>query len=223
MRILVIEDDLTLQRLLKRKLEEVGFVVDCTASGIEGEEMGREPFYQAVVLDLGLPDLPGLQLLKKWRGARIRLPVIILTARNTWQERVQGIEAGADDYLGKPFHPEELVARLRALIHRAQAVVPGLLQAGGLLLDENSQCVAGPSGKSVQLTATEFKLLRTFMMFPNKVFTKEALMDAIYDFDTVNDHNVIEVYVNHLRKKLGREVIRTLRLQGYVMGQGEVA
>lgn len=221
MRILIVEDDDTLAQHLKRKLVEAGFVVDLCGDGEEAETLANNTPYHAVVLDLGLPGRPGMQVLKNWRSRRNQVPVIILTARNTWQERVQGIEAGADDYLGKPFHVQELIARLKALIQRAHARQQGTLAAGGLQLDEERQSVQKADGELVPLSATEFKLLRVFMLSPGKILSKESLMDAIYDFDTVNDHNVIEVYVNHLRKKLGREIIRTLRWQGYVFAQGD--
>lgn len=222
MRILIVEDDTVLAHHLKRKLVEAGFVVDTSGHGEEAESLGNTTEYHAVVLDLGLPGRPGMEVLKNWRSRRNHVPVIILTARNTWQERVQGIEAGADDYLGKPFHVQELIARLKALIQRSHAKQQGMLEAGGLQLDEDRQGVRREDGELVPLSATEFKLLRVFMLAPGKILSKESLMDAIYDYDTVNDHNVIEVYVNHLRKKLGKEIIRTLRWQGYVFApEGE--
>lgn len=221
MRILIVEDDAMLAQLLKREFEVVGFSVDVTRSGQDGESMANRMAYHAVILDLGLPDYPGLSVLRNWRRNRNAVPVIVLTARNTWQERVSGIEAGADDYLGKPFHIEELLARIRALILRCHSRFQGELNVGGYTLEEDRQGVLKPDGEFVQLTSMEFRLLRVFMLSPARIHSKEALVDALYDFDKVIDHNVIEVYVNHLRKKLGREIIRTLRWQGYLFTPGE--
>ncbi|MBF0439271.1 MAG: response regulator transcription factor [Magnetococcales bacterium] len=215
MRILIIEDDQVLATHLKRKCEAVGFSVDTTQSGKEGEAMGNELAYHAVILDLGLPDHSGLMILKNWRRKRNNVPVIVLTARNTWQERVDGIEAGADDYLGKPFHIEELLARIKALILRCHARFQGKLIVGGYTLEEERQSVCKPDGELVSLTSMEFRLLRVFMLSPERIHSKEALMNALYDFDKITDPNIIEVYINHLRKKLGKEIIRTLRWQGY--------
>ncbi|MEO5363384.1 MAG: response regulator transcription factor [Magnetococcus sp. DMHC-8] len=221
MRILIIEDDQVLANHLKGKLEAAHFAVDMAHNGIQGESMGNETVYHAVILDLGLPDRPGLTVLRNWRKNHNIVPVIVLTARNTWQERVQGIDAGADDYLGKPFHVEELLARVKALVHRFRARSQGMLTVGGLTLDEQKQCVQTANGDPVQLTSMEFRLLRVFMLSPERIHSKEALMDAIYDFDKEVDHNIIEVYVNHLRKKLGKEIFRTLRWQGYLFTPGE--
>ncbi|MBF0127852.1 MAG: response regulator transcription factor [Magnetococcales bacterium] len=221
MRILIIEDDQVLANQLKRKLEEAHFAVDMVHDGVRGEAMGNETAYHAIILDLGLPERPGLVVLKNWRKRRNVVPVIILTARNSWQERVQGIDAGADDYLGKPFHVEELLARVKSIIHRFNARSQGRMTVGGFTLDEERQCVEKPDGEVISLTAMEFRLLRVFMQSPGRIHSKESLMDAIYDFDKVIDHNVIEVYINHLRKKLGRDVFRTLRWQGYLFTPGE--
>ncbi|MBF0163191.1 MAG: response regulator transcription factor [Magnetococcales bacterium] len=215
MRILIIEDDSILAQHLKRKCESAGFSVDITQHGLDGEAMANQLAYHAVILDLGLPDHPGLTILKNWRRGRNPVPVIVLTARNSWQERVVGIEAGADDYLGKPFHVEELLARLRALIMRCHARFQGQLNVGGYTLEEERQAVIKPDGELVQLTSMEFRLLRVFMLSPGRIHSKDALIDVLYDFDKIMDHNVIEVYINHLRKKLGRDIIRTLRWQGY--------
>ncbi|MBF0270468.1 MAG: response regulator transcription factor [Magnetococcales bacterium] len=221
MRILIIEDDRVLSDHLKKKLDEAGFAVDVVHDGENGEAMANETVYHAAILDLGLPDRSGLAVLGNWRRARNQIPVIVLTARNMWWERVEGIDAGADDYLGKPFHVEELLARLRALIHRCHARLQGTLTVGGYSLDEGRQSVRMPDGNEARLTSMEFRLLRIFMLSPGRIHSKESLMEAIYDFDKVTDHNVIEVYVNHLRKKMGREVISTLRWQGYLFTPGE--
>ncbi|MBF0212675.1 MAG: response regulator transcription factor, partial [Magnetococcales bacterium] len=191
MRILIIEDDRVLADHLKKKLDEAGFAVDVVHDGATGEAMGNETAYHAAILDLGLPDRSGLAVLGNWRRGRNQIPVIVLTARNTWWERVEGIDAGADDYLGKPFHIEELLARLRALIHRCHARLQGTLTVGGFSLDETRQSVRLPDGNEARLTAMEFRLLRIFMLSPGRIHSKESLMDAIYDFDKVTDHNII--------------------------------
>ncbi|MBF0342461.1 MAG: response regulator transcription factor, partial [Magnetococcales bacterium] len=218
---LIVEDDRVLADHLKKRLDEAGFAADVVHDGATGESMANETTYHAVILDLGLPDRSGLTVLTNWRRGRNQVPVIVLTARNTWRERVEGIDAGADDYLGKPFHIEELLARLRALIHRCHARLQGTLTVGGFSLDEGRQSVRLPGGGETRLTSMEFRLLRVFMLAPGRIHSKESLIDAIYDYDKVADHNVIEVYVNHLRKKLGREAISTLRWQGYIFTAGE--
>ncbi|MEO5348736.1 MAG: response regulator transcription factor [Magnetococcus sp. YQC-3] len=221
MRILIIEDDQVLANHLKRKLEAANFAVDMAHNGVLGESMANETLYHAVILDLGLPDRPGLTVLRNWRKNHNIVPVIVLTARNTWQERVQGIDAGADDYLGKPFHVEELLARVKAIVHRCCVRSQGRLTVGGFILDEQKQCVQIANGPVVQLTSMEFRLLRVFMLSPERIHSKEALVDALYDFDKEVDHNIIEVYINHLRKKLGKETFKTLRWQGYLFIPGD--
>lgn len=206
---------------LKQKLEKAHFAVDMVHDGPLGEAMGNETAYHAVILDLGLPNRSGLTILKNWRKNRNIVPVIVLTARNTWQDRVEGIDAGADDYLGKPFHIEELLARIKAIIHRFSARSQGMLSVGAFTLDENKQHVIKPDGESVHLTDMEFRLLRVFMQSPGRIHSKEALINAMYDLEKEADPNVIEVYVNHLRKKLGKEIFRTLRWQGYLFTPGE--
>lgn len=219
MRLLLIEDDSTLSNRLKAELERAGFAVDAVDNGIDGEFMGSEGLYDVVVLDLGLPDRPGLEVLRHWRAADNRVPVIILTARDAWNEKVAGFKAGADDYLGKPFHVEELLARLHALIRRSTAHTGGALRVAGLELDEDTQSVITPDGERLALTGTEFRLLRYFMLHPGKVLSKTQLSEHIYDFDSDKDSNILEVYVNRLRRKLGRDLITTRRGQGYVFGE----
>ncbi|WP_130471719.1 response regulator [Candidatus Magnetaquicoccus inordinatus] len=215
MRLLIVEDDQVLANHLKRDLEQANYAVDMVHNGALGEAMANETLYHAIILDLGLPEKSGLTLLKNWRRRGNIVPVIVLTARNTWKERVEGIDAGADDYLGKPFHIEELLARLKAVIYRCHNRVQGRLSVGGYHLDEARQLVITPTADEVSLTAMEFRLLRIFMLAPERIHSKEVLMEALYDFDRVTDHNVIEVYINHLRKKLGKDLFRTLRWQGY--------
>jgi DNA-binding response OmpR family regulator len=220
MRLLLIEDDATLSTHLKAELERGGFAVDAVDNGIDGEFMGHETPYDVVVLDLGLPRRPGLEVLKNWRSAGNPVPVIILTARDAWHERVDGFKVGADDYLGKPFHVEELVARIHALIRRSIANSNGPLKVAGLELDEGTQSVLTAEKTQLDLTGTEFRLLRYFMLHPGKVLSKSQLAEHVYDFDSDKDSNVLEVYVNRLRRKLGRDLISTRRGQGYVFGDG---
>jgi DNA-binding response OmpR family regulator len=218
MRILLVEDDELIGGTLRADLERAGFVVDWARDGVEGEFMGQEAPCDAVVLDLGLPRRSGLEVLRHWRAADNRVPVLILTARDGWQEKVDGFKAGADDYLGKPFHVQELIARLHALIRRASGGNVGRLEAAGLVLDEDTQSVTLADGQRLQLTGTEFRLLQYFMLHPGKVLSKSRLTDHVYDNDSDKDSNVIEVYVRRLRQKLGDELIETRRGQGYVFG-----
>ena len=220
MRILLIEDDENLVKLLKKDLNKAGYAVDVAGDGVEGEYLGNEGLYGLVILDLGLPKLNGLAVLKSWREQGNAVPVLVLTARDAWYEKVDGFKAGADDYLAKPFHIEELLARINALIHRANQIPAGVLKAGGLELDETRQTVMPESGDAIELTGIEFKLLRYFLLNPGRVLSKSNLAEHIYDFDSDKDSNVIEVYVNHLRRKLGRERFETRRGQGYVFKDG---
>lgn len=216
MRILLVEDDTDLSAPLKQQLAKAGFAVDVADNGVDGEFMGGENPYDAVVLDLGLPSRPGLDVLKNWRAAGVKVPVIILTARDAWHERVDGFKAGADDYLGKPFHTEELLARINALIRRAHQQAGGVLENSGLALDEQRQTVTTSQGETIELTGTEFRLLRLFMLHSGKILTKSRITEHVYDFDSDKDSNVIEVYVKRLRQKLGKEYIQTRRGQGYM-------
>ncbi|MDD5460444.1 MAG: response regulator transcription factor [Methylococcales bacterium] len=216
MRLLLVEDNFELARSLKSDLEKAGFAVDVSHDGIEGEFLGDEDIYELAILDLGLPYRSGLDILRHWRARQNTLPVLILTARDAWYEKVDGFKAGADDYLGKPFHTEELLARINALLHRVHQHSGGKLQVGGLKLDEDRQQVITETGEVHELTGIEFKLLRCFLLHPGQVLSKATLTDHIYDFDSDKDSNVIEVYINHLRQKLGKRRIETRRGQGYV-------
>ncbi|MBF0292444.1 MAG: response regulator transcription factor [Nitrospinae bacterium] len=217
MRLLLAEDDKTLAESLGKGLAKSGFSVDVAVNGEDALIMGRDPAYEVVVLDLGLPVIPGLEVLRKWRREGIKTPVLILTARNAWHERVDGFKAGADDYLGKPFHIEELNARLTALIRRAHDATGGpSLGAGGLALDEDRQTVTLPDGAVEQLTGVEFKILRMFMLNPGVIISKDRLIENVYEFDSEKESNVIEVYIRRLRKKVGEDLIQTRRGQGYV-------
>ena len=216
MRLLLAEDDTNLVAMLRKDLEAAGFAVDIADNGIDAEFMGNEGIYDIIVLDLGLPKRSGLDVLQNWRTNHNPVPVLILTARDAWHERVDGFKAGADDYLGKPFHVEELVVRLNALLHRVREKPGGLLDINGLCLDEDQQSVTTRDGTSISLTGTEFRLLRYFLLHPDRILSKTVLTEHVYDFDSDKDSNVIEVYVRRLRLLLGKDRIETRRGQGYV-------
>ena len=216
MRLLLAEDDQDLGVTLKKDLEFAGYAVDLADNGIDAEHLGNETIYDIAVLDIGLPERNGIDVLKNWRNAGNRLPVIVLTARNAWHERVDGFNAGADDYLGKPFHVEELLARITALLHRSMQQPGGKLTASGLSLDEELQSVTSEDGQVHALTGTEFRLLRYFLLNRGRVLSKSRLTEHVYDFDSDKDSNVIEVYVRRLRLLLGKNCIETRRGQGYV-------
>ena len=220
MRLLLVEDHVPLADELMAGLARLGYAVDWLADGRDALYQGQSEPYDLIILDLGLPGLPGLDVLKQWRAQGLITPVLILTARGSWSERIEGLKAGADDYVTKPFHPEELQLRVQALLRRAhgQSNQP-LLKAAGLQLDEARQCVVN-DGAEVQLTAAEFRLLRYFMLHPQQILSKSHLAEHLYDGETERDSNVLEVHVNHLRRKLGREVIETRRGQGYIFGAG---
>ena len=218
MRILVIEDDAVLSGRLKKDLGHAGFAVDVANNGVDAEYMGDQEPYDVAVLDLGLPKRSGLEVLRNWRQRGNRIPVIVLTARDAWHEKVEGFKAGADDYLGKPFHVEELLARINALIRRGHGQAAGELRVAGLLLNEDRQSVTTETGGEIELTGIEFRLLRYFMLHPGQILSKSRLTEHVYDFDSDKDSNVMEVYINRLRQKLGKELITTRRGQGYVFG-----
>ena len=216
MRLLLVEDDATLVRTLKKDLQKAGYAVDVADNGIEAQYLGDENIYDVIVLDLGLPQRSGLDVLKNWRASANTTPVIVLTARDAWHERVDGFKAGADDYLGKPFHIEELLARLTALLHRTRQKAGGLLQQDDLTLDEERQTLTTADGSSHVLTGTEFRLLRYFMLHPDRILSKSMLTEHVYELDADKDSNVIEVYVKRLREIVGKDRIVTRRGQGYL-------
>lgn len=218
MRVLVVEDDALLGERLKKDLGHAGFAVDLTDNGVDAEFMGSEEPYDAVVLDLGLPRRSGLEVLRNWRQQGNAVPVIVLTARDAWHEKVDGFKTGADDYLGKPFHIEELVARLNAVIRRGHGQSSGDLAVAGLTLNEEHQSVTNAAGEVMVLTGIEFRLLRYFMLHPGQILSKSHLTEHVYEFDADKDSNVIEVYINRLRQKVGKDLIVTRRGQGYVFG-----
>lgn len=216
MRLLVVEDDQVLADKIKSALRRRGYAVDLAGNGIDAEFLGDEEPYDLVVLDLGLPQRPGMEVLQNWRQRNNKVLVLILTARDSWNERVDGLKAGADDYLGKPFHMEELGARIDALIRRSHGEAVSGLQLSGIVLDEETQIAVINSGEAQQLTGTEFRLLRYFMTHPNVILSKSRLTEHVYEGDADRDSNVIEVYVKRLRNKLGQDVIETRRGQGYL-------
>lgn len=216
MRLLLVEDDPKLGPRLRQDLRHAGYAVDLTDNGIDGEFQGSEEPYDAVILDLGLPGRSGLEVLSNWRKAGNALPVIVLTARDAWHERVDGLKAGADDYLGKPFHLEELLARLDALLRRSQERTATELSAAGITLDEEQQRITLADGSEQELTGTEFRLLRYFMVNAGKILSKSRLTEHVYEGDSDRDSNVIEAYIKRLRQKIGKERIVTRRGQGYV-------
>lgn len=216
MRLLLVEDDKLIAATLKKELERHGFAVDCADNGVDAEFMGNEEPYDTVILDLGLPQRTGLEVLKNWRNQGNQLPVIVLTGRDAWHERVDGFKAGADDYLGKPFHHEELLMRIQALIKRSHNMPGQTIQSGTLDLNESMQEVTLPDGQTIPLTGTEFRLLRYFMLNPGKILNKSQLTEHVYEQSFDRDSNLIEVYVRHLREKLGQSLIKTRRGQGYI-------
>ena len=216
MRLLLVEDDSELVATLEKPLKEAGYVVDVAKDGIEGEYLGNENIYDIAILDLGLPKRNGLEVLSNWRSANNKLPVIVLTARDTWQERVDGFKVGADDYVGKPFHIEELLARITALLHRSAQSPGSSLKSGNITLNEEQQTVSTEDGITHTLTGTEFRLLRYFLLNPEQILSKTHLTDHLYNLDSDKDSNVIEAYIKRLRKILGKERIETRRGQGYI-------
>lgn len=220
MRLLLVEDHVPLADELVAGLVRQGYAVDWLADGRDALYQGQEEPYDLIILDLGLPGIPGLEVLKQWRTQGLLTPVLILTARSSWSERIDGLKAGADDYLTKPFHPEELQLRVQALLRRSHGHAnQPLLKSAGLQLDEARQCVTR-DGCDIQLTSAEFRLLRYFMLHPQQILSKSHLTEHLYDGETERDSNVLEVYVNHLRRKLGRELVETRRGQGYIFGVG---
>lgn len=216
MRLLLVEDDRLLSDGLTSQLEKAGFSVDSTFTAKEALMLAEQEDYRVVILDLGLPDGNGLDVLRKWRMNRASFPVLILTARGDWQDKVNGLKAGADDYLAKPFQTEELIARLNAIIRRSEGRIHSLVKAGHFELDENRQSLKIADGTEHSLTGTEFRLLRCLMNRPGHVFSKEQLMEQLYNLNDNPSENVIEAYIRRLRKLVGAETILTRRGQGYL-------
>jgi len=217
MKILLVEDDTPLVDYLRTRLKAAGYVVEWAKDGIDGEFLGLEVDFDAIILDLGLPQKPGLEVLRHWRKHQLKTPVLILTARDSWQERVDGLKAGADDYLGKPFHFEELQARLEAILRRKHGQTVNQYEVHGIVLDPETQSVTTADGRHTQLTAIEFRLLRYLMLHPDKILSKTTLSEHVYEEEQIKDSNVIEVYINRLRTIIGKSMIKTYRGQGYCL------
>jgi two-component system OmpR family response regulator len=222
MRLLVVEDDPDLNRQLASALGDAGYVVDTATNGEEGHFLGDTEPYDAVVLDLGLPVLDGVSVLEKWRRAGKKMPVLILTARDRWSDKVAGFDAGADDYVAKPFHMEEVLARVRALLRRSAGHATSELDCGPLSLDTKSAKVT-VNGMPVKLTSLEFRLLAYLMHHKGKVVSRTELVEHLYDQDFDRDSNTIEVFVGRLRKKLGVNVLHTIRGMGYCVSEPDDA
>ncbi len=218
MRVLIVEDEPNLARQLRQALEGAGYAVDSAHDGEEGHYLGSNESYDAVVLDLGLPEVDGLTVLDRWRKEGKATPVLVLTARDSWSDKVAGLDAGADDYLAKPFQTEELIARLRALIRRSSGNASSELTAGGVRLDTRTGRVT-LDGSPVRLTAQEYKLLSYLMHHKGKVVSRTELIEHIYDQDFDRDSNTIEVFITRIRKKLGAELITTIRGLGYSLDE----
>ena len=212
----MVEDEVLLCRQLAKALADGGYAVDCAADGEEADLLANTEQYDAVVLDLGLPKVDGLTLLKRWREAGIFAPVLILTARGSWHEKVQGIDGGADDYVGKPFRMEEVLARIRALIRRAGGLASAELRCGDLVLDPRT-ARASVGGVPVKLTSHEFRVLSYLMHHSGRVVSRTELSEHIYAQDFDRDSNTVEVFIARLRRKLGAPFIETVRGLGYRM------
>lgn len=216
MRVLVVEDEAALGDRLAAALSAAGYVVDRAADGARAEFLGRTEAYDAVVLDLGLPVMDGLTLLREWREAAVMTPVLVLTARASWHEKVSGIDGGADDYVTKPFQIEEVLARLRALIRRASGQAAPALRCGAIVLDPRASRVT-INGTPVRLTSHEFRVLSYLMHHRDRVVSQGELAEHIYARDDDRDSNTVEVFVARLRKKVGAGAIVTVRGLGYRM------
>ncbi|MCL4153082.1 UNVERIFIED_CONTAM: hypothetical protein GTU68_006107 [Idotea baltica] len=220
MRVLVVEDEPDLNRQLKQALEDSGYVVDAATDGEDGHFLGDTEPYDAVVLDVGLPTMDGISVLEAWRRDGRTMPVLLLTARDRWSDKVQGIDAGADDYVAKPFHMEEVLARLRALVRRAAGHSSNEITCGDVRLDTKGNRVT-IDGMPLKLTAHEYRTLSYLMHHQGKVISRTELTEHLYDQDFDRDSNTIEVFVGRLRKKLPDGLIETIRGLGYRMGQAE--
>jgi len=218
MRVLVVEDDLNLNRQIKDALTDAGYAVDVAFDGEEGHYLGDNEPYDAVVLDIGLPQMDGLSVLEEWRRAGKTMPVLLLTARDRWSDKVQGIDAGADDYVAKPFHMEEVLARIRALVRRAAGLASNEIVSGSVRLDVRSGKVT-VDGQAVKLTSHELRLLSYLMHHKGKVISRTELTEHLYDQDFDRDSNTIEVFVGRLRKKLPDDCIQTVRGLGYQIAE----
>jgi two-component system OmpR family response regulator len=216
MRILIVEDDPAVQRLLAAAMSGAGYAVDVAGDGEDACHLGATESYDAIILDLGLPKLDGLSILERWRKEGVTAPVLILTARDSWTEKVKGLRSGADDYVVKPFQMEEVIARVEALIRRAKGVASAVVTIGPLTLD-TAQNMVFRDGHPVTMTPLEYRLTAYMMMRRGAVISKTEITEHIYDQNFDCDSNVVEVLINRLRKKLGADAIETRRGQGYVL------
>ncbi len=215
-RLLVVEDDPDLNRQLVTALSEAGYAVDTAVDGEEGHFLGDTEPYDAVILDLGLPQMDGISVLEKWRRDDHKMPVLILTARDRWSDKVAGMDAGADDYVAKPFHMEEILARVRALLRRSAGHAKNEIEAGSLRLDTRTSRVT-VDGAPIKLTSHEYRLLAYLMHHQGRVVSRTELVEHLYDQDFDRDSNTIEVFVGRLRKKLPTDLIATVRGLGYCL------
>jgi two-component system OmpR family response regulator len=222
MRLLVVEDDPDLNRQLVAAFTDAGYAVDTAKDGEEGHYLGETEPYDAIVLDIGLPVMDGVSVLEKWRRAGRKTPVLILTARDLWSDKVAGFDAGADDYVAKPFHMEEVLARIRALVRRTAGQASSELVCGPLMVDTKSARVT-VNGKAIKLTSLEFRLLSYLMHHKGRVVSRTELVEHLYDQDFDRDSNTIEVFVGRLRKKLGVDLLRTIRGLGYCISEPDDA
>ena len=220
MKVLVAEDETALSRQLAAALTDAGYVVDCAEDGERAEFLGQTEHYDAAILDLGLPRMDGLTVLRRWREAGVALPVLVLTARGSWHEKVQGIDGGADDYVAKPFRMEEVIARLRGLIRRASGQLSAEMRCGPLALDARSARVT-VQGVPVKLTSHEFRVLSYLMHHRGRIVSQRELTEHIYAQDVDRDSNTVEVFIARLRRKLGPSYIETLRGLGYRMSEAD--
>lgn len=214
MRLLLVEDEIALQKQIHHELIRDGFTVDLADNGIDGQFLGETERYDAIVLDLGLPSKDGVSVLSEWRSRDVRTPVIILTARGRWQDRVAGLNAGGDDYLVKPFRMEELAARLRALIRRSVGIATPQIKLGNVSLNTETGRVYHDD-RPIELTSNELKILKAMMLRPEKVHSKSELAENIYGYFEERDSNTVEVYVAQLRQKIDHLFIQTIRGRGY--------
>jgi two-component system, OmpR family, response regulator len=216
MRLLIVEDEPRIGEGIKAALGAAGYACDLSADGEDAWFRGDTEAYDLIVLDLGLPKLDGLTVLKRWRAAGRNMPVLVLTARGAWPERVEGIDAGADDYLPKPFQMEELLARLHAVLRRSAGQATNALTIGDLVIDQRRKTVTA-GGVPVDLTPLEFSLLSCFLLRPGEVISASDLIDQVYGHDNEKDANVLEALLGRLRRKIGSDVIATRRGQGYFL------
>ena len=219
-RLLVVEDDKDLNRQIATALEEAGYVVDTAHDGEDGHFLGETEPYDAVILDIGLPTMDGISVLENWRRADKKMPVLILTARDRWSDKVAGMDAGADDYVSKPFHMEEVLARVRALLRRSTGHATNEIEVGNLRLDTKAAKVT-VDGSLIKLTSHEFRLLAYLVHHKDKVISRTELVEHLYDQDFDRDSNTIEVFVGRLRKKIPSDLIKTVRGLGYCLSTNE--